>query len=83
MPFRPNPVSQNDCSSMVDRNHYWRKAEAFLIMARSMRDPVERKKVLEAANGYLVLANVVGARYERATAHRGDEYDPERHLRDA
>lgn len=65
------------------REKYQRMATRCLRMAERLRDPLERKKLLEVAGGYMALARHVADRQDHGTAHRGAEHDPERHLDDA
>jgi hypothetical protein len=68
---------------MPARAKYQRMAKRCLRTAERLHDPVERRKMLEVAGGYMALARHVGERHEHGTAHRSAEYDPARHLEDA
>ena len=68
---------------VTNREFYQRKAGDLVRRSRSLRDPLERKKVLELAFGYLALARYVGDRRDHATAHRTAEHDPAHYLDDA
>jgi hypothetical protein len=56
-------------------------AETCLGLADEIRDPGERKKLLEVAGGYMALARYVTERQDYGTAHRGADH--ERHPDDA
>jgi hypothetical protein len=64
---------------MPGRERYQRMAKRCLRAAELLRDPAERKKLLEVAGGYMALARHVAERLDHGTAHRGAEYDRERH----
>ena len=68
---------------VTNRELYQRKAGDLVRRSGSLRDPIERKKVLELALGYLALARYVSDRRDHATAHRTAEHDRARHLDDA
>jgi hypothetical protein len=63
------------------RNEYREMAETCLGLADEIRDPGERKKLLEVAGGYMALARYVAERQDYGTAHRGPDH--ERHPDDA
>jgi len=52
------------------RDEYRIKAVDSVAKAELIRDPRERAAMLTIAKGYLDLADYVGARLERGTAHR-------------
>jgi hypothetical protein len=52
------------------RDQYLIKTVDSLAKAGLIRDPQERAAMLTIAKGYLDLADYVGARLERGTAHR-------------
>ena len=52
------------------REEYRRKADACVSQAELIRDPQARAAMLAIAKGYLDLADYIGARLERSTAHR-------------
>jgi hypothetical protein len=54
-------------------------AESCLRTAERLRDPAERKKLLEVAGGYMALARHVADRHHHGTAHRSAEHDRDRH----
>jgi hypothetical protein len=62
---------------------YQTRAEEILALAEEIRDPGERKRLLEVAGGYMALARYVAARHEHGTPHRGAHHDPEHHPDDA
>jgi hypothetical protein len=64
---------------MPGRERYQRMAKRCLRAAELLRDPAERKKLLEVAGGYMALARHVAERYDHGTAHRSAEHDRERH----
>lgn len=68
---------------MPRRDEYRRMAETCLAMAEEVRDPGERKKLLELAGGYMALTRHVAKRHDHGTAHRAAEHDPEHHPDDA
>ena len=55
---------------MHSRDQYLIKTVDSLAKAGLIRDPQERAAMLTIAKGYLDLADYVGARLERGTAHR-------------
>jgi hypothetical protein len=55
---------------MTTRNHYRKKANDCIAQAEAMRDAKERVILLQLAQGYLKLADLVGERHDRGTAHR-------------
>jgi hypothetical protein len=61
------------------REKYQRMAKQCVRAAERVRDPVERRHLLEVAGGYMALARHVAERYHHGTAHRSAEHDPERH----
>ena len=61
------------------RETYQRMAKRCLRAAELLRDPAERKKLLEMAGGYMALARHVGERHDHGTAHRSAAHDPQRH----
>jgi hypothetical protein len=65
------------------REKYQRMAKWALRSAERVRDPAERRKLLEVAGGYMALARHVAERHHHGTAHRTADYSPERHLDDA
>jgi hypothetical protein len=58
---------------MSTRDEYREKAESCLSLVEELRDPIERLKLLEIADGYLVLSRHVSQRH--GTAHPGAEND--------
>ena len=68
---------------MDRRDRYRRKAADLLKAAEILRDPIERKKLLELALGYLALARHVAERRHQGTAHRSMERHPEHTQDDA
>ena len=68
---------------MPAREKYQRMAKRALRAAERVRDPAERRKLLEVAGGYMALARHVAERHHHGTAHRTADYSPERHLDDA
>ncbi len=64
---------------MPVREKYQRMASNCLRAAERLRDPVERRKLLEVAGGYMALARHVADRQDHGTAHRSAERDPDRH----
>ena len=58
-------------------------AAGCLRMAERLRDPLERRKLLEVAGGYMALARHIAERQDYGTAHRATEHAPERHRHDA
>jgi len=58
-------------------------AKGCLRAAERLRDPAERRKLLEVAGGYMALARHVAERHDHGTAHRSAVYAPERHADDA
>ena len=68
---------------MPAREEYQRMANRCLSAAERLRDPAERKKLLEVAGGYMALARHVAERDNYGTAHRSAEHDPKHHQRDA
>jgi hypothetical protein len=65
------------------REKYQRMAKGALRAAERVRDPAERRKLLEVAGGYMALARHVAERHHHGTAHRSTDYAPERHPDDA
>jgi glutamate/tyrosine decarboxylase-like PLP-dependent enzyme len=65
------------------REKYQRLAKRCLRAAERIRDPVERRKLLEVAGGYMALARHVADRHDHGTAHRSADYSRDRHLDDA
>lgn len=65
------------------RDEYRQNAKACLAVAENIRDPGERKRLLEVAGGYMALARYIGERRDHGTAHRGAGHNPEHHPRDA
>jgi hypothetical protein len=61
------------------REKYQRMAKRCLRAAEVLRDPAERKKLLEVAGAYMALARHVAERHDHGTAHRGPEHHPGRH----
>jgi hypothetical protein len=61
------------------REKYQRMAKSCLRTAERLRDPAERKKLLEVAGGYMALARHVAERYDHGTPHRSAAHDPDRH----
>jgi len=61
------------------REKYQRMASRCLRMAERLRDPAERRKLLEVAGGYMALARHVAERHDHGTAHRSDAHDRDRH----
>jgi hypothetical protein len=59
-----------------NRDEYRRRAKACVAQAELLLDPQDRAAVLTIAQTYLKLADRIGARYERGTAHRdpGDRH---------
>jgi hypothetical protein len=55
---------------MPARDEYRKKAEACVAQAGLLRNPQERASLLVIAQTYIKLADRIGARHERATAHR-------------
>ena len=55
---------------MFSRDEYLIKAVDCVAKAVLIRDPQARVAMLTIAKGYLDLADYVGARLERGTAHR-------------
>ena len=68
---------------MPSRDVYREMAERCLALAEKVRDPGERKRLLEVVGGYMALTRYVAARHEHGTPHRGADYDPEHHPDDA
>ena len=68
---------------MPARENYQRMAKNCLRAAERLHDPIERRRLLEVAGGYMALARHVAERHDHGTAHRGAEHDPNRHLHDA
>jgi hypothetical protein len=54
-----------------------------LRAAERLRDPAERRQLLEVAGGYMALARHVADRHDHGTAHRNVEHDPACHPDDA
>jgi hypothetical protein len=52
------------------RDEYLIKAVVFTARAELIRNPQERAAMLTIAKGHLDLADYVGSRLERGTAHR-------------
>jgi glutamate/tyrosine decarboxylase-like PLP-dependent enzyme len=67
---------------MPAREKYQRMAKRCLRLAERVRDPAERRKLLEVAGGYMALARHVAERHDHGTAHRSAELRPE-HYPDA
>ncbi|HLH95654.1 MAG TPA: hypothetical protein VKW08_11130 [Xanthobacteraceae bacterium] len=55
---------------MPDREKYRQKALDCTAAAENMRDPQERASMLAIAKLFMKLADRVGLRHDRATAHR-------------
>jgi hypothetical protein len=68
---------------MPAREKYQRMAKRCLRAAERVRDPAERRKLLEVAGGYMALARHVAERHDHGTAHRSADYAPDRNLDDA
>ena len=64
---------------MPAREKYQRMAKQCVRAAERVRDPAERRHLLEVAGGYMALARHVAERHHHGTAHRSAEHDPERH----
>ena len=64
---------------MPPREKYQRMAKSCLRTAERLRDPAERKKLLEVAGGYMALARHVAERHDHGTAHRSAVHDRDRH----
>jgi hypothetical protein len=58
---------------MPDREKYRRKAYDCVAAAEHIRDPQERAAMLAIAQAFMRMADRVGARHERATAHRATD----------
>jgi len=65
------------------REKYQRMAKGCLRAAERLRDPAERRKLLEVAGGYMALARHVADRHDHGTAHRRADRHPARHPDDA
>ena len=63
---------------MPAREKYQRMAKRCLRAAERVRDPAERRHLLEVAGGYMALARHVAERHDHGTAHRSAEHDRER-----
>ena len=63
---------------MPAREKYQRMAKRALRAAGRLRDPAERRHLLEVAGGYMALARHVAERHGYGTAHRSDDHDPAR-----
>jgi hypothetical protein len=61
---------------MPNRESYRKKAVACLEAAEGIRDAVHRAAMLQVAKGYMKLAEYIGARHERGSAHHFTEADP-------
>ena len=68
---------------MNSRNWYTDRAVRLLKLSETLRDPGERKKLLEIALGYLALARYVAERRDHGTAHRLPEHQAAQHPDDA
>ena len=68
---------------MPRRDEYRIKAASCLALAGEIRDPGERKRLLEVAGGYMALARYVAERHDRGTAHRSATQGPEHHRDDS
>ena len=68
---------------MPAREGYQRMATRCLRAAERLRDPAERRQLLEVAGGYMALARHVTGRHHHGTAHRSADRDPARHPHDA
>ena len=55
---------------MPDREKYRRKAQECIAAAEHMRNLQGRAAMLTIAQAFMKMADRVGARYQRATAHR-------------
>ena len=64
---------------MPAREKYQRMANRCLQTAERLRDPGERRKLLEVAGGYMALARHVAERHHYGTAHRSAERDTARY----
>jgi hypothetical protein len=64
---------------MPAREKYQRMAKRCLNAAERVRDPAERRHLLEVAGGYMALARHVAERHHHGTAHRSAAHDPARH----
>jgi glutamate/tyrosine decarboxylase-like PLP-dependent enzyme len=65
------------------REGYQRMATRCLRAAERLRDPAERRQLLEVAGGYMALARHVADRHDHGTAHRSADRDPALHPDDA
>jgi hypothetical protein len=63
---------------MPGRNEYRKKAVACVAQAEMIRDPQERAALLTIAQTYIRLADRIGMRLERGTAHRPTGEQPEK-----
>ena len=61
---------------MPDRENDRHRAQVCVAAAESIRDPQQRAAMLAIAKLFMKMADYVGARHNRATAHRsaGDEH---------
>ncbi len=55
---------------MPDREKYRQRAHDCVPTAEHIRDPQERAAMLVIAQAFMRMADHVGARHKRATAHR-------------
>jgi hypothetical protein len=62
---------------MSGHDDYRQKAETCIALAELTRSPEERASLLQIAQGYLKLADMVAKRREDATARREAEPRPE------
>jgi glutamate/tyrosine decarboxylase-like PLP-dependent enzyme len=65
------------------REKYQRMAKRCVRAAERLHDPIERRRLLEVAGGYMALARHVAERHDHGTAHRGLERDSDRYPHDA